>query len=113
MTLQLASAAKTSSDNVTLQERSVVGSSIMNIIDTEITRVSNKTGVYQREYKAFFTFEAIVNESPLEIVKPGNNISMYDLEKALNKFGYRVSLKAIKSSKPEANGRVKMQVAWG
>lgn len=115
MELQPASSAKTSSDNVSIKERSVLSSLTMTIINSEITKQSTRTDLDCRTYKAELTFYADTNDGtkPVQIIQSdSSHVLLVDIESALNDAGYRISSTVIKSSRTGVNDKVKLQVAW-
>lgn len=116
MTLQSAANAKSSSDNASIQEKPILLSLIMNVINDEITRLSTITDTEERIFKANIEFESIFNKNKNEITiiqSDQSQVFLVDIESALVDASYRVSSRAIKSSRIGINDRVKMQIAWG
>lgn len=116
MTLQSATEAKSISDLALIQAKAIISSLIMNVINTEITRLSTKITEDVRTFKADIQLEAILNDdkNKIEIIQSDlTRVFLIDIESALVDAGYRVSSRSINSSRAGVNDRVKMQVAWG
>ncbi len=115
MALQQASAAKTASDTAAIQTRTILTSLVMGVINAAITTESTRTDLDERTYKATLTLDADVNggTKPVDIIQSDDSkVLLPDIESALIDAGYRVSCKAISSSREEVDDKVRIQIAW-